>query len=57
MLMGRLRMLHRSFCVLFALSMIALAVMLGGGPMRLSGSLVMLGCLRMLILGHLIYLF
>ena len=55
--MGRLRMLHRSFCVFFALSMIALAVMLGGGPMRLSGSLVMLGCLRMLILGHLIYLF
>jgi hypothetical protein len=54
MLMGRLRMLHRSLCMFFSLRMIALAVMFGGGTMRFSGSLVMLGCLRVLFLGHLI---
>jgi hypothetical protein len=51
-LVSRLRMLLCSIGLLPALGMIALAVMLGGGAMRLGGVLVVLGSLVVFVFGH-----
>jgi len=52
MLMGSLRVLFCSICMLFAFGMIALAVMLSGGPMSLRCVFVVLCSLIVLVSCH-----
>jgi hypothetical protein len=51
-LVRRLRMLLGSVCVLFALGMVALAVMLCCGAVRFRGVLMMLGCFVVFVSCH-----
>jgi hypothetical protein len=53
LLMGGLRMLLRTLGMLFALRMIALAMMFGGRTMRLGGVFVMFGCPVVFVSCHL----
>ena len=52
LLVSCLRMLLRSISMLFALGVITLAVMFGGGTVRLSCILVMLSGFVMFVSGH-----
>lgn len=51
-----LRMLLSFRRMLVALLMVALAVVLGGGAMRLGRVLMVLGCFRVLLVGHVVSL-
>jgi hypothetical protein len=51
-LAGGLRMLLSIRRVLFALCVIAFAMVFGGGAMRSGGTLVMFGCLIVFVFGH-----
>jgi hypothetical protein len=52
-LMGGLRMLLRTLGMLLALRVIALAMVFGGGTMRLGGVFVMFSCLVVFVSCHL----
>jgi hypothetical protein len=52
MLAGSLGMLLGIRRVFFALCVIALAMVFGGGAMRFGGILVMFGCLIVFVFGH-----
>ena len=52
LLVRSLRMLLRTCRVLLAFGMVALAVMFGGGTMRLGSRFVMFGGLVVLVFGH-----
>ena len=52
MLIRGLRMLLSTCGVFLALGMVTLAMMFGGGTVRLGGVFVMFGCLVVLVFGH-----